>query len=654
MLNPLAFFYWRTAAATVLLLGAVTTAQDLPRLNEEPPKETSKLSRELRDFLADWRGSPTARSARPVPRGRPVVRDGLADVEVWLQPGMKWEASHYQSEYGVLTVQEALSSSHVWARVPPQELERLSADSGIAYLSNPPVPVAAGHPGPTLTGAANHFHGRNVFGNGVRIAVIDLGYDGWQEAQKAGKLPETLERINFTGTSFEIGSDGERQNHGTAVAEVIHAMAPKAELVLYKIANAHGLKQAVDDCIQRGMRVVNMSLAWFNRSFYDGTGEINRVVDLAASSNILWVNGAGNHAQKHYRGTFVDSDDDGWHNFSGGDETITLSLLAGETLEVYMTWDSWGELLRPHYALYLYNSRGPELELVCSSGARQLPFGNPVESIVCKVEEAGRYHIAVRRTWGSTSQRFVVFVGRGARFTEDEIMEHGTREGSLPDPTTASALSIGSVHVPSWDSGHVAAYSSRGPTNGGLLKPDLCAPSQVDTSVHSAFDGTSAAAPHVAGAAALLLQEDPHLSLRDLRALLEASAISARPGVRDNACGAGRLNLLSPPLRPNIKVTSQVRLLQGPPYSVGQDLTIQFSIANTGRGCVHLADLAAGAFSPDGEIAMFTTHSNVVLCEGTSYQYQGTLTLVTDHQETSFFEPHSAGRLAACWSLSRR
>jgi hypothetical protein len=27
---------------------------------------------------------------------------------------------------------------------------------------------------------------------------------------------------------------------------------------------------------------------------------------------------------------------------------------------------------------------------------------------------------------------------------------------------------------------------------------------------------------------------------------------------------------------------------------------------------------------------------------------------VTDHQETSFFEPHSAGRLAACWSLSRR
>jgi hypothetical protein len=28
--------------------------------------------------------------------------------------------------------------------------------------------------------------------------------------------------------------------------------------------------------------------------------------------------------------------------------------------------------------------------------------------------------------------------------------------------------------------------------------------------------------------------------------------------------------------------------------------------------------------------------------------------IVTDHQETSFFEPHSAGRLAACWCLSRR
>ena len=56
------------------------------------------------------------------------------------------------------------------------------------------------------------------------------------------------------------------------------------------------------------------------------------------------------------------------------------------------------------------------------------------------------------------------------------------------------------------DGGRIAPYSSQGPTNDGNLAPDVAAPSGFFNSVYSgSFSGTSASAPVIAGAAALLL-----------------------------------------------------------------------------------------------------------------------------------------------------
>lgn len=105
----------------------------------------------------------------------------------------------------------------------------------------------------------------------------------------------------------------------------------------------------------------------------------------------------------------------------------------------------------------------------------------------------------------------------------------------------------------------VAWFSSRGPnrTAPGVLKPDLLAPglnvlaatigSQSDAPAYTFFSGTSMAAPHVAGAVALLRQVHPDWTPAEIRAALMTTAAAATTagGAQASplAAGAGRLQV---------------------------------------------------------------------------------------------------------------
>lgn len=94
----------------------------------------------------------------------------------------------------------------------------------------------------------------------------------------------------------------------------------------------------------------------------------------------------------------------------------------------------------------------------------------------------------------------------------------------------------------------IASFSSRGPTIEGFLKPDLVAPgvsinslSNIDLSGYRSSSGTSMATPFVAGAVALMLEENSSLTTKEVKENLKDSCISLNTNKESQ--GAGLINL---------------------------------------------------------------------------------------------------------------
>ena len=135
---------------------------------------------------------------------------------------------------------------------------------------------------------------------------------------------------------------------------------------------------------------------------------------------------------------------------------------------------------------------------------------------------------------------------------------HGPDEQTIGSPGTARrAITVGA----SDKADHPASFSSRGPViwdGGAILKPDIVAPgvaicstrwgsswpgAECIDAAHVALSGTSMAAPHVAGVAALLLQRNPSWKPAEVKAALRVTALDLAQAPTTQ--GYGRVRALS-------------------------------------------------------------------------------------------------------------
>lgn len=412
--------------------------------------------------------------------------------------------------------------TEVLNRLPPGVLARLP-------IVHEPQVVSQGV---ALTGATD-LHALPETGSGVQVGVIDLGFASYEAAQSSGELPSNLTITDYTGT----GADG--TNHGTQVAQIVHDMAPGARLHLAKVDSELELRQAMEDMVAAGVRVIVHSVGWFGAAFYDGSGQLCDIVNTAAANDVVWVNSMGNSRLKHYQATFADADGDQRHEFQTAQNYNTLSVAAGSEITLVLNWDAYPSTT-VDYDLEVYDGvPGAGGTLVASSMNRQSGRGGawypyPYESLTYTPAQSGTHYIVVRKaTTNAAHLPFALFVlgpNLGIRTTASSLAQPADCQGSL----SVAATNLDDV---------VESFSSEGPTTDGRAKPELAGPNRVVTSLSSSFAGTSAAAPHVAGAAALLFGQDPGLSVDDVRTRLMATAQDVSAAGYDYRTGAGRLSL---------------------------------------------------------------------------------------------------------------
>ncbi len=439
---------------------------------------------------------------------------------------------------------EAQYANLVQALVPVSALEPLAAHPAVRYVRTPEVPQPDAVPGEGVgsTGAAV-WHGAGFTGTGAKVAVIDTGFDGYTTRQANGDLPANLTTVNFCSGGFTAGSE-----HGTAVAEIVHEMAPGAQLFLICVSTAVNLGQAKDYAKTNGIKVIVHSVSWFNTSRGDGSGgpgTPDAIVADARANGILWVNSSGNRGQQHWSGTFSDTDSDGFHNFTPTDNGNSITLPDGASICVYLKWDNWPTSAQD-YDLYL--RRSSDLVIVAASENVQSGSQRPTETLCYDHSGATQsFAIFISRFSATQTPRFDLYIAPGPN------LEHQVAAGSLTEPgSSPNVMAVGAV---CWQDSSLQPYSGRGPTIDGRTKPDIAGPDSVSSATYgvfsqcgaSGFPGTSASTPHVGGAAALVAGANPGFGPSDIQNFLQARAVDVAPAGLDNGSGHGRLNLGAPP-----------------------------------------------------------------------------------------------------------
>ena len=454
--------------------------------------------------------------------------------------------------------------------------------------------------------------GQNSAGAGIRIGMIDTGIDVNNPAfsdplPAIDGFPKILSESDrqFTNAKVSVGKNytyllpgggdpdaNDRDGHGTGTALVaaggqavspygpLVGVAPKAYIGNYKVLGADGgtsdvIAKAIDDAVADGMDVLNLSLGGYVTSYSDiDTSEIGMAaIERAAKAGVIMVVAAGNEGPG--AGTIAD--------FASAPDAITLGAIHNDrTLGHAVTVDG----AAPYQA---FAGDGPDPRQVLSGtvfdvaaadstglACSPLPGGAAAGKVALVLRGTCTFAVKINNVAAAGALAALIYNSpASAPFTSGGSVGSATlpalfvnqeagldlKSRAAQDPGLQMSLDFSGVTA-FRAATDVTDFSSRGPSIGSALKPDLVAVGEeIVTGAQNSYSsgesysasgfidtaGTSFSAPLAAGAAAVLKAARPGLTVAQYRSLLINSATRATAGDGVAATmaqgGTGLLNL---------------------------------------------------------------------------------------------------------------
>ena len=499
--------------------------------------------------------------------------------------------------------------------------------------------------------------GQNGAGAGIKIGMIDSGVDvnnpafsdplppvdGFPKVLYASDTRFTNAKVIVAKNYTRLLPDGgepdanDRDGHGTGTSVVaaggaastpygpITGVAPKAYIGNYKVLDANGgtsdvVAKAIDDAVADGMDVLNISLGSYVTSYSDiAADDVGQAaIARATQAGVIVVVAAGNTGPG--AGTIGD--------LASAPDAITLGAIHNDrSLGNAVTIDG----VAP-YAAFPGNGPDPgqvisgtlfDVTGVDSSGlaCSPLPSGSVAGKIVLVLRGTCTFADKLNDVAAGGALAIIVYNNPGGNtFSRSNGASVGT--STLPAMFVNQSEGADLKARVAQDSGvqvaldfrgvtafaartDVSSFSSRGPSVGSALKPDLAAVGEeIVTGAQNSYTsgesysasgfidtaGTSFSTPLAAGAAAVLKGARPGLTVAQYRSLLINGAATATAGegvaATMSQAGAGILNLAA---AVGGTVAANPTALS---FGAGATLhsTVQLSLSNVGLGRRHLHD----------------------------------------------------------------
>ncbi|RCX31777.1 PKD domain-containing protein [Thioalbus denitrificans] len=432
-----------------------------------------------------------------------------------------------------------------------------------------------------------------VSGAGVKVGVLSDSYDhlGGAAADVAGNdLPTGVQVIDDSANCGDAVYPAPCTDEGRAMLQIVHDVAPGAALAFHTAFNGFaGFANGILALADAGAGVIVDDVIYLGEPmFMDGV--IAQAIDQVKGDGVAYFSAAGNQARDSYEHGFVNSgemlyiDIGGvlWpagymHDFDPGpfrDTTQEHTIPAGQCAIFSVQWDSpfgsaaAGTGTQNDLDVWLLDST--ETLIVAWDAHENIPTGEPVEIL----------QFCNDGLFAPTSPpvfKLVIALWDGAEpglmktvlFGSAAIDAYATHSGSLyGHANAAGAVAVGAAYYRNTPEFGVSpplleSFSSAGGTpilfaaDGTRLaapevrmQPAVVAPDGVNTTFFYPgsdrdgdgtpdFSGTSAAAPHAAGVAALMLEARPTASPDAVQAALESTAIDMLAAGYDPDSGHG-------------------------------------------------------------------------------------------------------------------